>query len=196
MQKRTASFIFTLSVFFMIFISIRTAGAIEEKRFVLYGTGNIHGEIRDTWDHGTIYAMNYDFLAGMDFLLLDPVYIGARFGWYAETVCTSFMAPELDIYQKPSLGIHVGYLLASPTPFLTILLGLSGDFLINFDQLHIQQDRWYELIYLFVGVNGDIRFNVTDNLFLGLSIEAGVFPFFQPSWPLFAKAGIQLGVWF
>ena len=48
MQKRTASFIFTLSVFFMIFISIRTAGAIEEKRFVLYGTGNIHGEIRDT----------------------------------------------------------------------------------------------------------------------------------------------------
>ncbi len=196
MQKRAKKFIFTISIFFMFLISIQAAGAIEEKRFVVYGTGNLHAEVRETWYSGTIAAINYDFLAGIDFLLLDPVYLGARFGWYAETVCTSYMAPELAVYQKPSVGIHAGYRLPSLTPLLTILLGLSGDFLLNLDELHMQQENWFERVYLFLGVNGDIRFNITENLFLGLSVEAGGFPFFRPSWPIFAKAGVQVGVGF
>jgi hypothetical protein len=198
MQNQAAKVIITLFMLSMLVFSIQTVVA-EGNGFILYGTGNLHGEVRKTWSHGTISAFNFDILAGADFLLLDPIYLGARFGWYAETVCTSYMAPQLDIYQKPSLGFHAAYRIDTPTSLVTILLGLSSDFLLNFDQLHVEQAAlgyWWELVYWFLGVNGDVRFNITDNLFLGLSVEAGVFPFFQPAWPIFAKAGVQLGVGF
>lgn len=162
----------------------------ELPRVFIYGRGNLHEEVRETYYHGTLDAQNYDVFAGVDVRVLEELNftMGARFGWYAETLLTLYMVPELSIYQEPSIGLQVRYLIPLPVQRLYLTTGAAVDVLIYFDDLHRAEG---ETLYMFTGASLGAEYLITRNLFVELVVEAGIFPFFKPSRPSFLKAGIR-----
>jgi hypothetical protein len=156
---------------------------------IIHVTGNYHAEARDYVG----YADGFDVLAGVDFLLWPEagLYAGPRLGWYAETVCTAYMAPTLAMYQKPSVGGQIYF--TYPFRFFRALAGTAGfafDVLVNLDDLHSDPG---ERFYLFTAAFLGLRLTITDLLILEARLEAGIFPFFKFP-PVFIKGGLQVGV--
>jgi hypothetical protein len=190
-MKKTARKIYCLVLFFYLAFPLPSAYADAEGNspFIIHATGNYHLEARDLVG----YADGFDILAGVDFLIWDEagLYAGPRLGWYAETVCTAYMASELAMYQKPSVGAQVYFIY--PAPFLKQLQGTAGfafDVLLNLDELHSDPG---ERLYLFTSAFLGVRFIFWESFHLEARLEAGAFPFFRDP-PIFIKGGLQAGI--
>lgn len=158
------------------------------SRTTVHVMANYHLESRDYVG----YAGGFDVLAGVDFLIwrMMDLYAGPRIGWYSETVCTAYLAPQLAMHQKPSVGgqVYLTYPFRSFTALVSTA-GVSVDVLLNFDELHSDpSERTYTFLGFFLG----LRYLATPSLHLEARLEAGLFPFFEAI-PILIKGGIRVG---
>jgi hypothetical protein len=154
----------------------------------IYVDGSIHYEGRDYVGD----AVNFDVVAGYDFLIWDwfDLYAGPRVGLFTETVATAFMGPGLDVYWPLTAGGQIYFLYPSFfTKDLVVTCGVAADMLIYTDALHWSDGQ---PAFLFTEVFLGIRYYIANVVNIEARIDGGIMPFFS-SIPFFIKFGLQVG---
>ena len=149
------------------------ATPVVESNIDLYIRANYHFESRSG-----VSKSNPDFNLGVDFRLGDSsFYAGPRAGVVLEKLLT--FSPDTSV--KPFLGGHIFYL--REMGGIQWRSGLAVDILAGDSS---------DPLYMYVGVEGAPRFNLSDKTFLEVPFEIGMFPFFSGI-PIFFRGGLAIG---
>ena len=162
-------------------LSVRAAQS-GHQNFV-YGTFNFHFENRVLVTN--VNRTNTDYYLGFD-RLLNPeggLYIGARLGLYNEEVLTSL--PVSGIYNHFFFGAQ-GFKLFKVADRFGIKLGVALDLLAAVASTPLS---------LYIGGLSGLRLDITDNIYVDVPVEIGVWPFYSGV-GLFTRVGLQVGVGF